>query len=282
MKIAITSESTIDIPKELLDKYDIKTTPFTICFGEETKLDGTFNQDEIFEYYEKTKTLPKTSAVNEFQFKELFESCFNCGYEAIIHLSSSSGVSCAYENAVKASENFNNVYIIDTQTLCTGIALLAIYARNLANAGTAPAQIVKKVELRKKTVQLSFIVENVYYLYKGGRCSILQMLGANLLKIKPEIIMKNGKATSNHKYRGPMQRCLNNYIDDVFADHPNIDLSYAFVSYTKYNEELVNLAKQRLKEKGFKTIYTARANSTICTHCGDTAIGILYLENEEK
>ena len=281
MKIAITSESTIDIPKELLDKYDIKTTPFTICFGEETKLDGTFNQDEIFEYYEKTKTLPKTSAVNEFQFKELFTNCFNSGYEAIIHLSSSSGVSCAYENAVKASENFNNVYIIDTQTLCTGIALLAIYARNLANAGTAPAEIVKKVEQRKKTVQLSFIVENVYYLYKGGRCSILQMLGANLLKIKPEIIMKDGKATSNHKYRGPMQRCLNNYIDDVFADHPNIDLSYAFVSYTKYNEELVNLAKQRLKEKGFKTIYTARANSTICTHCGDTAIGILYLENEQ-
>ncbi len=281
MNIAITSESTIDIPQELLDKYNIKTVPFTICFGDKTKLDGTFNQDELFEYYAKTKTLPKTSAVNEFQFKELFESLAP-SYDAVLHLASSSGVSCACENAIAASKYFDNVYVIDTQTLCTGIALLAIYARELADKGLDIKEIVNLVEARKHTVQLSFILENLYYLYKGGRCSILQMLGANLLKIKPQIIMKDGKATSNHKYRGTMVKCFENYISDVFKDHPNPDLSYAFVSYTKYNEELINIAKKRLKERGFKTIYTARANSTICTHCGDTAVGILYLDQQKN
>lgn len=277
MNIAITAESTIDMPQELLNKYNIKTVPFTICFGDETKLDGTFNQDELFEFYKKTKTLPKTSAVNEFQFKELFDSV-SPNHDAVLHLASSSGVSCACENAIRASKNYSNVYVIDTQSLNCGIGLLAIYARTLADKGLSITEIVKLVEARKNTIELSFIIENLTYLYKGGRCSILQVLGANLLKIKPQIIMREGKATSNHKYRGTMARCFENYIDDVFRDYPNPDLEHAFIAYTKYNEELIEIAKRRLKERGFKNIYVARANATICCHCGDTATGILYLE----
>ena len=174
MKIAISTESTLDIPKELQKQYDISVVPFTVILGDKSGFDGDITPLEIFDYVDKTGILPKTSAVNEYQYDKHFTKLLR-NYDAIIHISLSSGISSACANAIHAASILKNVYIIDSQSLSTGIALLAIYARKLADKGLAPEQIVEKVEARIPFVQASFVINSLNYLYKGGRCSGLAL-----------------------------------------------------------------------------------------------------------
>ena len=132
MKIAISTESTLDLPKELQKEYDITVVPFTVILGDKSGYDGDITAEEIFEYVDQTGVLPKTSAVNEFQYDKHFTKLLK-DHDAVIHISLSSGISSACENAKKAASILKNVYVIDSQSLSTGIALLAIYARKLAS-----------------------------------------------------------------------------------------------------------------------------------------------------
>ena len=280
MKIAISAESTIDMPKELLAKYDIHTVPFTILLGDVAKLDGEIPTQEIFDYVEITKNLPKTSAVNEEQFKEHFASLLK-DYEAVIHFSLSSEMSSAYSNAVRASENFKNVYVIDSRSLSTGIALQAIYAQKLAKLGLKPEDIVEKSKARIPYVQASFVLKKLNFLHKGGRCSSLALLGANILGIKPQIIVKDGKMSSYHKYRGPMQKVVKDYCEDTLKEFNNPDLDVAFITYSSATEEMIQAAYDALKNTGFKTIYKTKAGGTVSSHCGENTLGILYVNHRD-
>lgn len=280
MKIAISAESTIDMPKELLEKYDIHTVPFTILLGEDMALDGEIMPQEIFDYVEKTKVLPKTSAVNEEQYIEHFSKLLE-NYDAIIHFSLSSEISSAFSNAKKASEKFSNVFVIDSRSLSTGIALQAIYAQKLARLGVKVEEIVKKVEAKVPYTQASFVLKKLNYLYKGGRCSSLAYFGANLLGIKPQIIVKDGKMGSYHKYRGTMEKVVKEYCADTLKEFNTPDTDVAFVTYTIATDEMVNEAVSALKNAGFKTIYTTHAGATISSHCGEYCLGILYINNKD-
>lgn len=280
MKIAISAESTIDMPKELLEKYDIHTVPFTILLGEEVALDGEITPQEIFDYVEKTKVLPKTSAVNEEQYIEHFSKLLE-NYDAIIHISLSSEMSSAFSNAKRASEKFSNVFVLDSRSLSTGIALQAIYAQKLARLGVKLEDIVKKVEAKIPYTQASFVLKKLNYLYKGGRCSSLAYFGANLLGLKPQIIVKNGKMGSHHKYRGTMEKVVKEYCADTLKEFNKPDTDVAFVTYTIATDEMVNEAVSALKNAGFKTIYTTHAGATISSHCGEYCLGILYINNKD-
>lgn len=280
MKIAISAESTIDMPKELLEKYDIHTVPFTILLGEDMALDGEIMPQEIFDYVEKTKVLPKTSAVNEEQYIEHFSKLLE-NYDAIIHFSLSSEISSAFSNAKKASEKFSNVFVVDSRSLSTGIALQAIYAQKLARLGVKVEEIVKKVEAKVPYTQASFVLKKLNYLYKGGRCSSLAYFGANLLGIKPQIIVKDGKMGSYHKYRGTMEKVVKEYCADTLKEFNTPDTDVAFVTYTIATDEMVNEAVSALKNAGFKTIYTTHAGATISSHCGEYCLGILYINNKD-
>ena len=192
MKIAITAESTIDMPKELLEKFGIKTLPYTILLGDDVELDGDGIADKIFDYVAKTKVLPKTSAINDMQYKEFFDEVLKeC--DGIVHLALSSGLSSSCGNARRVSEEYDNVRVIDSQSLSTGIALLAIYASELASKGYDLDKIVEMVEKRVSSVQASFILKRLDYLFKGGRCSRLQLFGANILKLRLQILVNGGK-----------------------------------------------------------------------------------------
>lgn len=281
MKIGISAESTIDLPKDLLEKFDIHTTPFTILLDEEVKLDGEISPTEIFEFVKKTKVLPKTSAVNEAQYLEHFTSLLKT-YDAVVHVTLSSSMSCAYENAKKASEKLENVFVVDSKSLSTGIALLAIYGQKLAQKGKSPEQIVQTLEAKVPSVQASFVLEKLDYLYKGGRCSSLSFFGANLFKIKPQIIVKNGKMGSYHKYRGTMEKVVSDYCRDTLKEFNTPDLDTAFVTYTTASDEMINIAQSALKEYGFKNIYTTKAGATISSHCGEHTLGILYINSKNE
>ena len=278
MKIAISAESTIDLTKELIDKYEIKIVPFSIQLGDKSAFDGEITTDEIIGFVNEKGVLPKTSAVNEFQYNEHFEALLK-DYDAVIHFSLSSELSLACANAKMSAINYKNVYVVDTMSLSTGIALLAIYAKKLATKGVNAQEIYEKVLKRVPFVQASFELKRLDYLYKGGRCSGLTLFGANLLKIRPQILVENGKMIPGKKYRGNFAHVVKSYCQDVLEKFNDPDLSEVFITYTTADDEILKVAIDAVKERGFKNIHMTRAGGTITSHCGEDCLGILYIND---
>lgn len=283
MKIAITCDSVCDLSQELIKQNNISILPISIILGDETFLDGVnINSQKIFDYVAKNKQLPKTSAINEFQYAEFFKEHLD-GVDALIHFTISSDMSSCFNNAKKAASTLKNVYVIDSRNLSTGVGLQVLYACMLRDKGEKPENIVKKVEARKQFVQASFVVERLDYLYKGGRCSALQLLGANLLKIRPSIIVKNGKMDVHKKYRGKMKDVVKDYVKDTLNEFNTYDKSICFITYSSATEDMVEAAKSTLKEfANFENVYITTAGATVTSHCGENTLGILYYNNVEK
>ena len=281
MKIAISTETTLDIPKEMQKEFDINVIPFTVILGDKSGYDGDITPEEIFKYVDETGVLPKTSAVNEYQYDKYFTKLLK-NYDAVIHICLSSKISSACDNAKKVASLLKNVFVIDSQSLSTGIALLAIYARKLAEKGLQPEEIVEKVEARVPYVQASFVINSLNYLHKGGRCSGLARFSAALFRIKPQIILKDGKMMPQKKYHGRAEACVENYCKDTLEEFNNPDLSIAFVTHTLATDEMRKIAYDALKRRGFKKIYDTTAQATITSHCGPKTLGILFINDGMK
>jgi len=278
MKICVSAESTIDLPIELLTEYDIHTLPFTVLLGETALLDGQFPPTDIISFVQKTKKLPKTSAVNESQFEEYFTK-LQKDYDYIIHISLSSEISSACENARKVAKRMKNITIIDSRSLSTGIALLAIYAAKLRDKKYKPQDIISSVEKRIPSLQVSFILERLDYLYKGGRCSSLAYFGANILGIKPEILVTDGKMHSGKKFRGKWNDAVIKYCEDILEKFNTPDKEEVFITYTTADDSVVSNVKKLLESYGFKNIHITHAGATITSHCGEHCLGILYIND---
>ncbi len=281
MKVAISIETAADLTKEIIEKNELKVVPFSIQLGDKSVYDGEVTTDEIIEFVNQNKILPKTSAVNEYQFTEHFQNILK-DYDAIVHFSLSSTMSVACSNAMRAAENFDNVFVIDTKSLSTGIALLALYGKKLADGGFDAKTIYEKCLKRVPFVQASFELKRLDYLHKGGRCSSLAFFGANLLKIRPQILVKDGKMVTGKKYRGNFTHIVKNYCIDVLNEFNNPDLECAFLTYTTADNETLKIAKTALQDWGFKNIYVTRAGGTITSHCGEDCLGILYINDGDK
>ena len=281
MKIAISLETTCDLTKELIDKNGFKIIPFHITLGERTLVDGEITTEEMFAYVDETGTLPKTNAINEFEYTEHFEE-LKKEFDAIVHISLSSGISSSCANAMRAAQNVENVFVVDSMSLSTGISLLALYAKELVDQGLDAQTIAQKVQARTSGVQASFVLERLDYLHKGGRCNLLSLLGATILKIRPRIVVKNGKMSSDRKHKGSIEKAVKKYCDGVIEDFNTPDLDKVFITYTTASEEMVEAAKSAVKERGFKHIYETRAGGTIASHCGANTLGILYFNDGEN
>lgn len=278
MKIAVSAESTVDLTPELIEKYDVKIVPFTVILGDKSGYDGEITSDEIISFVNEHKILPKTSAVNEEQYTEHFSKILG-EYDAVVHFSLSSELSAAYGNAVKAAAKFKNVFVADSRTLSTGIALLVIYAKKLIDKGLSPQEVYEKACRRIPYVQASFELKRVDYLYKGGRCSALALLGANLFKIRPQIILKEGRMIAGKKYRGNFEHVVKCYVKDILEQFNNPDKEEVFLTYTTANPRTLAEVREILKERGFKNINVTRAGATITSHCGEDCLGILYIND---
>ncbi len=280
MKIAISTESTCDLPRDLLDKYKLESIAYSIIIGDDIVEDNENVPAQIFEFVEKTKKLPQTSAINEEQYKEYFKSLLE-KYDEVVHISLSSGLTSSTAHAMSAAENLKKVHVIDSKSLSTGLALLCIYARELADKDETAESIVEKVNARISAVQASFIVENLDYLCKGGRCSKLALFGANLLKIRPQIVVKDGFMSPAKKYRGKIEKVIKDYCADTLAEFNTPDKKVAFITHTTATPEMIENARVALEEAGFKEIYDTTAGGTVTAHCGEHVLGILYLNDGE-
>lgn len=274
-KIAISVESSADLTAELIAKYDVKVIPYSITLGDETFFDGEKSPEEMFALVDKTGVLPKTTAINEFQYAEFFNG-LKKDYDAVIHFCLSGGITSSCANAIRAAAGIKNVFVVDSRSLSMGTGLQALYCRELADKGTPIEEIVKILEDTAKKTVTSFIIERLDYLHKGGRCSSIALLGANLLKIRPRIMMKDGKMVSDKKYRGSMTAVVAKYAEELFAEFsPAGDAVY--IAYTTATPEMVNAAVEKCVNAGFKEIVLARAGATISSHCGANTLGIFYI-----
>lgn len=278
MKICISAESTIDLPQALLDEFDIHTVPFSILLGEKLGLDGVVTPPEIFDYVDRTGVLPKTSAVNQVQFEDYFEGLLK-EYDEVIHFSLSSDMSSAFQNGVNAAAGNPHIHMIDSMSLSTGIALLAINASKMAKEGKSVDEIIKVSNERIKHDQASFVLATVDYLYKGGRCSALAKLGAQLFRIRPQIIVDGGKMRPGKKYMGKQLQCVESYVEDTLKEFNNPDLSLGFVTHSHATEDMIEAAKQAMLKRGFKRVEVTIAGATISSHCGPKCLGILYIND---
>lgn len=277
-KLIISSDSTCDLSQELIDRYQIKIIPMGVSLGDKLYRDGfDITPDDIYAHHAKTGQLPKTSAINMAECAEYFAELTKDG-SAVIHFTISASLSATYNNARVAAEDFENVYVVDSQNLSTGNGLLVIAAAEMAKRGLTAKEIVDKVRILASCVDASFIVDNLEYLAKGGRCSAVAAFGANLLQLKPCINVKNGAMGVGKKYRGKFEKVLNGYVAERLADKDNIDLDRVFVTHAgcdpKVVEEVVEAVKNTLP---FKEVFITRAGCTVSSHCGANTLGVLFV-----
>lgn len=284
MKIKITADSTCDLSVEIIQKNNVDIIPLYIALGEDNLLDGvTIVPDDIYNYYQANKKLPKSGARSVVDYEDFFKGFFEQGYEQVIHFSLSDDMSSSHANAKQAAQNVGNVHVVDTRSLSTGMGLLILYACDLVKEGLDAQTIVDKVTARVPYVQASFILDNLEFLHKGGRCSSLVLLGANLLGIKPVIEVKSGKMGVGKKFIGRFERSVKKYVDHVFQTYNTPHKTRCFVTHTKMDVELVNKTIEAVKALGiFEEVLETTAGSTITTHCGANTIGVLFINDGDK
>ncbi len=282
-KIIITCDSTADLPLELREKYNITVIPLGVTLGNTTYLDGVnITPDEVYAHHDKTGELPKTTAANVGDFIDFFTPFVEEG-NTVIHFPISSEMSSTYNNALLAASELENVHIVDSKNLSTGIGLVVLATAEMAQNDLPVEEVIAKAEELVKRSDASFVIDNLEYLHKGGRCSAVAMLGANLLKLKPCIDVTNGKMDVSKKYRGKYGEVLKQYVSERLANLDDIEDTRIFITHAGCADEIVNAVEAQVKEYNyFKEIIVCRAGCTVSSHCGANTLGVLYIRKSPK
>ena len=278
--VKIIVDSSCDLSEELIKEYNLTVIPFNVLLGDTEYKDGVnLTPAMIFDYVDKNNVLPKTAAISAYDFEEVFEA--NKNKDGIICITIGAKISVTNSNAVEAAKKFDNVRVIDSMSLSSGVGIQAIYASILASKGYKLDEIVERVEARRSKVQISFATYKLNYLHKGGRCSSLQLLGANLLKILPSIALVNGKMEMHKKYMGPMLRVCKKYVDDTLEEFNTPNKRLVFVTHASATPEIVNTVKDELNLKfTADRVCETVAGATVTSHCGENTIGIIYYNDD--
>lgn len=277
-KIIITSDSTTDLGEELIARYGIKILPLKVALGEKTYTDGVdITPDMIYEHYRAAGELPQTAAPNLAECMDFFGALVKDGY-TIVHFTICSDMSSSYSNAAIAAQEYENVHVVDTRNLSTGGGLLVLTACEMAQQGMEAAEIAAKCREMTDRVSASFVVDDLTFLHKGGRCSALAALGANLLKLKPCIEVIGGKMDVSRKYRGKFEKVLPQYIADQIGDGSKIETDHVFVTHAGCDEAVYQMCVEEVRKLvDVKEIHITRAGCTISSHCGRNTLGVLFI-----
>ena len=279
MTIKILSDSTCDLPLELLKKYNITLVPLTVIKNDTAFKDGVdISPADIFAHVAAGGALCSTSAVSVGEYEEFFEK-YAKEYDAVIQINIGSGFSSSYQNACVAASDFDNVYCVDSMNLTTGQAFLVLKAAALAESGLEPSAIVEQLKALVPKVEASFLVDKLDYLAKGGRCSSAAALGANLLNLKPCIEVREGKMTVVKKYRGNYAKCLATYVKERLADREDLDRDTLFITRTDVSDECLQAVHEAVGTHGhFANTYETIAGCTVSCHCGPGTLGVIFLK----
>ena len=279
MAIKITSDSTCDLSKDLLERYQVTVMPLCVNLGDKVYRDGeSIMPTDIFNYVSETGNLPTTSAINIGDYQDFFAP-LAAEYEAVIHINLGSGFSSCHQNALLAAEVFDNVYAVDSCNLSSGQGLLVIEAALAALRGEKAEDIVAMLKELTGRIDTSFVLDKLDYLAKGGRCSSVVALGANLLKLKPCINLEHGKMDVGKKYRGVWSKTLPGYAKDRL-EGKDVCKDRVFITWTSCPPEVVAELRAQLEAEGFGEILETVAGSTVTSHCGPNTLGVLFIRNK--
>lgn len=278
MNIKITSDSTCDLSAELLEKHNISLFPLTVIKNDEAFLDGvTIHPDEIFTHVAAGGSLCSTTAGSVGEYQELFAK-YAGDYDAVVHINIGSGFSSCYQNARLAAMEFDNVLVIDSQNLSTGQGLVVLKACELAKSASSLEEMESILNEFTPKVEASFLLDQLAYMVKGGRCSSAAALGANLLNLKPCIEVKDGKMSVVKKYRGNYAKCLASYVKDRLSNREDLVRDTLFVTRTPVTDDCLQAVKDAVDEHAdFQDIHWTMAGCTISCHCGPGTLGVLFV-----
>lgn len=278
--IVLCADSTCDLSPELIEKYQVNILPMHVNLEENSYLDGVdINPDAIYDYYREHKVLPKTAALNMDEFIDFVKPFIDAGND-VICITIGSGLSTTFNNCRLAAMEIEGLYAIDSNNLSTGFGHVVMAAGDRIAAGMPVEQIVEEVQAMTQKVEASFIVDNLEFLHKGGRCSAVAMLGANVLKLKPciEVSNEGGKMGVSKKYRGTLERVLEEYVADRLNGREDIVTDRIFITHAGISDERVEVVKAAIeKYMQFDEIIVTRAGCTISSHCGPNTLGILFV-----
>lgn len=276
--VMITADSTCDLSEELLSRYNVKILPLTILLGEDSFLDGAhYTPADMYSRYRADGTLPKTAAPSLQQINEFFAPILAEGYE-IVHLDISSELSSTCNNARIVSSELEGVYVVDSRMLSTGVGLLVIEGAECRDKGMSAAEIAEHLTALTEKVDTSFVLDTLEFMWKGGRCSGVAALGANLLKLKPALEMKDGKLGVYKKYRGSINSVYRQYITERLSGK-QVRPGHVFITESgeidqSVIDELEALVRQLIP---VKEIHHTIAGCTVSSHCGPKTLGVLFI-----
>ena len=276
--VVITADSTCDLAEELKARFGIHTIPLTIQLGEQSYLDGMeFTSEDIYTRYRKDGTLPKTAAPGIQQFTDFFTGILSTGAE-IVHLDISSELSGSYNNACIAASELEGVYVVDSRSLCTGVGLLCIEGAECAQRGMSAEEIAGHLCGMVDKVDTSFVLDTLEFMWKGGRCTGVTALGANLLHLKPGLEMRDGKLSVYKKFRGNINSVYRQYAKERLSA-AEIRPGHVFVTDSgdvpeETIRELMDMVRETVPGA---EVHSAKAGCTITSHCGPKTLGVLFI-----
>ena len=273
MRVKIISDSTCDLSPELLERYDIAITPLCVIKDGKEFHDGLdITPADIFTHVDGGGELCSTAAVSQFEYTQMFTR-YAKEYDEVVQIN----IGC-YQNACLAAQDFDNVYVVDSGNLSSGQGLLVVAAAKLAEQGLSGAEIAERMRALVPKVEASFLIERLDYMRKGGRCSAVAALGANLLNLKPCIEVREGKMGVCKKYRGSFEKCIRQYVKDRLDGRADIAPDLAFITHPACQKNVVDAAMEEAARYGsFDEVVETHAGCTVSCHCGPDTLGILFV-----
>ena len=278
MRVKIISDSTCDLSPELLERYDIAITPLCVIKDGKEFHDGVdITPADIFAHVDGGGELCSTAAVSQFEYTQMFTR-YAKEYDEVVQINIGSNFSCCYQNACLAAQEFDNVFVVDSENLSTGQGLLVVAAAKLAQRGVSGIEIAERVRALVPKVEASFLIDRLDYMRKGGRCSTVVALGANLLKLKPCIEVREGKMSVCKKYRGSFEKCIRQYVKERLDGRTDIAGDLAFITHPACQKNVVDAAMEEAARYGaFDEVIETHAGCTVSCHCGPDTLGILFV-----
>ncbi len=281
--VRICSDSTCDLTDELVKEFGITIIPLHIVLGDKEYRDRVeITQDEIFEWADKNKTTPKTSAVSVPDAAAVIKPLVNADDELIIFTiaGTMSTTLNVFSMVAEELDATDRIHVIDSMNLSTGIAHLVLEAACMAREGFSAEEIVKEIERIRPKVRSSFVIDTLTYLARGGRCSSVAALTGGVLRIHPKIVVKDGKMEVSKKYRGQIRNVVMDYVRDMHHALLEARPERVFVTHTSKDREMVDEVIRYLESLDhFENIYEAPAGGVISSHCGPGTLGVLFMEN---
>ncbi len=283
-RVRIVADSTCDLSKELLERYEISVIPLCIVMDDKSYYDGIeTTPEEIYAWADANKTTPKTAAASFDKAHEILRPLMDAG-EDIIFIGISSSMSTT-NNVIRLygeEQEYNRLFVVDSMNLSTGIGLQVLRAAEMTEAGKTAEEIVAAIEGARGLVRASFVVDTLTYLARGGRCKAVTALLANALKLHPLILVKDGVMGVGQKYRGNIGSALMKYVRDLQDELAKADATRVFITHSGCEDEIVDKVRSSLKELNyFGEIIVTKAGGVISSHCGPRTLGVLFYLKEE-